>query len=61
MSKCKSAMYHLRSIAQIRHFLDEDATRTLIQALVISRLDYAYSLLTGVNKMYIRRLQLIQN
>ena len=61
MSKSKSAMYHFRSIAQIRHFPDEDASRTLIQALVISRLDYANSLLIGVNKMYIRRLQLIQN
>ena len=61
MSKCQGALYHLRSIAQIRHFLDEDATRTLIQALVISRLDYANSLLIGVSKLYIRPLQLIQN
>ena len=61
ISKCKSAMYHLRSISQIRHYLDADATKTLIHALVTSRLDYANSLLIGVNKSLIHRLQLVQN
>ena len=61
ITKCQCAMYHLRSIAQIRHFLDIDATRTLIQALVMSRIDYANSLLIGANKSYLYRLQLIQN
>ena len=59
--KCKCAMYYLRAIAQIRHFLDVDATRTLIQALVISRIDYANSLLIGVSKSCLHRLQLVQN
>lgn len=59
MSKCQSAVYHLRSISQIRYFLDKDATRTLIQARVISRLDYANSLLIGANKLK-KRSQLIR-
>ena len=52
---------YLRSIAQIRHFLDADAAKTLIHALVTSRIDYANSLLIGVNKSFMHRLQLVQN
>ena len=59
--KCKNAMFYIKSIASIRRHLDITATKTLIQSLVISRLDYANSLLCGVSKLQLRRLQLIQN
>ena len=36
---CKSAYYHLRNIAMVRKYLTQDATATLIHALVISWID----------------------
>ena len=37
----KTCQYHLRNISRIRYVLSEDACRTIIQALITSRLDYA--------------------
>ena len=59
--KIKSCMYYIRNINRIRKFLTCDATKTLMQAFVISRLDYANSLLFGINKVLMYRLQLVQN
>ena len=59
--KCKTASYYLRCISHIRPFLDTDSTKTLIHALVTSRLDYANSLLLGISKTQLHRLQVIQN
>ena len=58
---CKKAYYQLRNINCIRKYLSENAARTLIQALVISRLDYCNSLLTGLPAYLIRKLQVVQN
>ena len=41
----KTCRYHLRNISRIRHVLSDDACRTIIQALVTSRLDYSNALL----------------
>ena len=60
-AKCQSAMYSLRCISKIRKCLDIDTTRTLIQSLVISKLDYASSALYGVNSSYLNKLQIVQN
>ena len=38
-----------------------DACKTLVQALVISRLDYGSSLLYGSNKGHLKKLQHLQN
>ena len=59
--KCQSAMYYLRLIAKIRNLLDVDTTKTLICALVTSRIDYCNSLLIGINTALLHRLQIIQN
>ncbi len=58
---CSSAYYQIRRIAAIRQYLSVEATKTLVCALVLSRLDFCNALLSGGSKMYIQRLQLIQN
>ena len=60
-SVCRSAYNQLRNISRIRHHLTESATRTLVQALVTSRLDYCNSLLYGVPLRLINKLQRAQN
>ena len=61
LKKCQIAVLNLRSIAGMRKYMDEDIAKTLIQAMVISKLDYANGLLYGVDKKLMRKLQLIQN
>ncbi len=48
-------------LPQIRPFLTEHATQLLVQALVISRLDYCNALLAGLPSNTIKPLQMIQN
>ena len=57
----KTCRYHLRNISRIRHVLSEDACRTIIQALVTSRLDYANALLYGLPEKITSHLQRVQN
>ena len=58
---CRSCYLGLRQISQIRSFLTEDATATLVHALITSKLDSYNSLLIGIPDTLKRRLQLIQN
>ncbi len=55
---CRFALYHIK---KIRPFLSEYATQLLVQALVLSRLDYCNALLAGLPASSIKPLQLIQN
>ncbi len=48
-------------IRKIRPFLTEHAAQLLVQALVISRLDYCNALLAGLPSNTIKPLQMIQN
>ena len=57
----KSCYYHLRNIGSIRECLTDDACKTLINALVTSRLDYGNALLYGINDSLCKKLQKIQN
>ena len=59
--KIKTCLYYLGCISRIRKYLTVDATKYLVHAYIISRLDYANSLLFGINKSLINRLQVIQN
>ncbi|XP_064190187.1 uncharacterized protein LOC135254133 [Anguilla rostrata] len=55
---CRFFLYNIR---RIRPFLTTYATQLLVQAMVLSRLDYCNSLLAGLPASAIRPLQLIQN
>ncbi len=55
---CRFALYNIR---KIRTFLSEQAAQLLVQALVLSRLDYCNALLAGLPACTIKPLQLIQN
>src|SRR6218665_3547191 len=47
-STARTCFFHLRRIRQVRRCLDETCRRILVQALVISRLDYCKSVLSGL-------------
>ena len=55
------AFYGLYKIRQLRKFLNPESTKTLVHAFVTSHLDYCNSLLFGVSKYQIDRLQKVLN
>ena len=57
----QKAYYHLRNISKIRKTLDISSARSLVQSLVISRIDYCNSLLTSFPKKLTNKLQRVQN
>ncbi len=57
----RSYRFALHNIRKIRPSLTEHAAQLLVQALVISRLDYCNALLTGLPSNTIKPLQMIQN
>ncbi len=57
----QSLRFALHNIRNIRPFLTEHATQLLVQALVVSRLDYSNALLAGLPANTIKPLQMIQN
>ena len=58
---CSSSYFMLRNIRKIRRYLDTDSTITLVQALIVSRVDYCNSVLAGAPKYLLDRLQRIMN
>ncbi len=57
----RSCRFALHNIRKIRPFLTEHAAQLLVQALVMSRLDYCNALLAGFPSNTIKTLQMIQN
>ena len=57
----RSAYFHLRSIGLAQKMLTVAATKQLVQALVISHLDYCNSLLTGIPASLMSRLEMVQH
>ena len=60
-SICKSSFFHIRNIAHIRRFLSAESTIALVHAFITCRLVNCNSLLYGLPKHLIKRLQRVQN
>ena len=52
---------HIRNVQKIKSFLTITNLKTVVNALVYSRLDYCNSLYSGLSQNLIHRLQLVQN
>ena len=50
MNTCWSAFYELRRISSVHKYLTIDATKITVFSLVLSRLDYCNSILSGSSK-----------
>ena len=58
---CRACYCHLQDLRRIRKFLSDETAILLANAMVSSRLDYCNSLLYGVSKSNIAKLQRVQN
>ena len=57
----KTASLEIRRTSTIRHYLTDNATKTLVVSLVLLRIDYCNSLLTGLPQSSVGKLQRAQN
>ena len=58
---CEAAYIEIRRINSIRQYLTKDATKTLVNSCILSRLDYCNSLLAGYPQTVMKPLQQVQN
>ena len=58
---CRSGYGQLRKIGRIRRYLSSEATKSLVNGLVTSRIDYCNALLHGLPNTLINKLQRVQN
>ena len=56
-----SLCYNIRNIAWIRHLIDRDTTKMLMQALLLSKLNYCNSTFIRCTQYNLSKLQRIQN
>ena len=61
LSKVPSPLVRIRNISRIRKFLSVSSTKALVHAFVTCRLDNCNSLLYGLPKHLVHRLQFAQN
>ena len=60
-SICKTAFFHLHNIAKIRRFLTPNTTKTIVHVFVTSKVDYCNSLLYGLPRFLLQKLQQLLN
>ena len=53
--------YILRKVAHVRYLLNEEATKTIVQALILSKTGYCNSIYQGAPTYAINKLQRLQN
>ena len=58
---CRAAHFQLHNIRHIRKYLSDVATKTLVHAFIIGRIDYCNSLLYGLPSVHLNKLQRVQN
>ena len=58
---CQSGLYHLHNIGRIKRFLSFEDRKSIVQVIVMSRIDYCNSLLYGVAATNFSKLQPVQN
>ena len=58
---CRTAYMHLHNISRIRRYLTPEATKSLVHAFSMPRLDYGNALLAGLPLEHLKKLQRIQN
>ena len=58
---CQSIIYHLHNIGRIKKYLSYDARKSIVQAVIMSRIVYCNSLLVGVPAVQLSKLQRLQN
>ena len=58
---CRRFSHQLRNLSHIRRYLTVDTARTVVQALMSSRLDFNNSLYYGIANYQLQKLQRIQN
>ena len=58
---CQSIYYHLHNIRRIRKYLSYDNRKSIVQAIIMSRLDYCNGLLYGTLAVHLGKLQRLQN
>ena len=58
---CHACYYHFKDLRHIRKFLSVETAALLANSMISSRLDYCNSLLYGVSKYNVAKLQKIQN
>ena len=58
---CQAAIYHLYNIKRISRYLSYDDRKSIVQAVIMSRIDYCNSLLVGVPSTQLSKLQRLQN
>ena len=61
LNTVKVCNYHLRNIAFIRKYLNEDSAKILVMNHVISRLDYCNSIYNNLPNALLKKLQNVQN
>ena len=57
----QSIYFHVRNIAKVRQYLSLDTAKTLVQTLIVSRLDYCNSLLGNLPLRLVNKLKRAQN
>ena len=60
-SICQAIYYHLHNICRIRKYLSYDNRESIVQAIIMSRLDYCNHLLYGTPAVHLGKLQRLQN
>ena len=57
----RSFFFHIRSLSKVRPYITYKAASSIAVCLILSKLDYCNSLLSGLPQKQIKRLQAVQN